>query len=87
MIYEQDLELYNPAADPSLLQEISSVTQGRFMRPEDFRSFLEELMGKGLNRQMTQNDVISLWDNWILLVAFVCVMTVEWFLRKKRGMV
>ncbi len=87
VIFEQDLELYNPAADPSLMQEISSMTQGRSLRPDEFRGFLEELMGRGLNRQMTQNHVVSLWDHWILLVAFVGVMSVEWFLRKKRGLV
>ncbi len=87
VIFEQDLEMYNPAADPSLLQEISSITQGRFLLPEDFRSFLEELIEKGVNRELTQNTVISLWDNWILLVCFVGVMSTEWFLRKKRGMV
>ncbi|TWU14129.1 hypothetical protein CA54_29720 [Symmachiella macrocystis] len=87
VVFEQDLEMYNPAADPSLLQEISSVTQGRFLLPEDFRGFLEELIDKGINRQLTQNKVVSLWDNWILLVCFVGVMSTEWFLRKKRGMV
>ena len=87
VIFEQDLEMYNPAADPSLLQEISSVTQGRFLLPEDFRSFLEDLIAKGVNRQLTQNKVVSLWDNWILLVCFVGVMSAEWFLRKKRGLV
>lgn len=87
VVFEQDLELYNPAADPSLLQEISSVTQGIFVRPEDFRGFLEKLLEKGLNREMTQNHVISLWDNWILIVVFVTVMSLEWFIRKKRGMV
>jgi len=87
VIFEQDLELYNPAADPSLLQEISSITQGRFVRPEEFRQFLEEMIEKGISRETTRNHVISLWDNWVLLVGFVALMTAEWFLRKKRGMV
>jgi len=87
VVYEQDLELHNPAADPSLLQEISSVTQGRFVRPEEFREFLEGLIEKGLNRELTQNHLISLWDNWVLIVLFVTVMSTEWFVRKKRGLI
>jgi len=37
--------------------------------------------------QVTRVNRILLWDNWPLLSLFVLVMTLEWFFRKRRGLV
>ena len=88
IIYEQDLELHNPAADFSLLEEIARITAGKFLPPEDLGKFLREMIdGHKLNLEVKKVTRISLWDNWPLLVLFACVMTAEWFLRKKSGLV
>ena len=82
----RDLELDYPSADHDFLKELASITGGASMKPEDLGSLLERLKQTKFNA-LTRIQVINLWDNWWLLVAFVAVMSLEWFLRKKRGLV
>lgn len=84
----RDLELDNPSADLALLQEISAVTGGTSMSPEDFGSFLTRLLQEGINNpEITKVTRLTLWDNWWFLLGFVALMTAEWFVRKHRGLV
>jgi uncharacterized membrane protein len=89
IIDSRDLEMDNPAADLALLEEIAALTGGTSMPPEQFTSFLERLLaGDGLRKlEVTHLNRITLWDNWPFLLVFVGVMSVEWFLRKRRGLV
>lgn len=86
IVYEQDLELHNPAADFTLLEEISRITQGQHIPPEQLGAFLLGLKGK-LSAEAVKVTKVNLWDNWGLLLAFVLAMSAEWFLRKNRGLV
>lgn len=88
IVDDRDLELDNPAADPALLEEISWLTGGLSMPPEQLASHLTHLLEQGLSHvEITKLTRVTLWDNWGLLVAFVGLMSVEWFLRKRRGLV
>ena len=84
----RDPELDNPVADFSMLREISHASGGEFLTAEQLSEKLESwaadgLPGLSLARQQQQ----SLWDNWYVLLLLVLLMTVEWALRKKRGLV
>jgi uncharacterized membrane protein len=87
LVYDHDLELHNPAADFALLEEIAKLTGGTSIPPGDLASHLKKLSRMGLNVQVTRVNRILLWDNWPLLSLFVLVMTLEWFFRKRRGLV
>lgn len=88
LVDSTDPELDNPAADPALLQELARQTGGRIIPAEEFDGFLEELIDAGPpNLSLTQITRVSLWDNWWYLAAFVTTMTVEWIVRKRRGLV
>jgi len=87
IVFDQDLELHNPAADFALLEEISRITGGTGVPPGDLSAHLKKLARLGLNVEVTRISRILLWDNWPILVVFVCAITLEWFLRKRRGLV
>jgi hypothetical protein len=81
----RDLELDYPSADYEFLKEISSMTGGQSVKPEEVDALLDRLNESKTN--VTRVQTITLWDNWGLLLIFVGLMTTEWFLRKKRGLV
>lgn len=87
LVYDQDLELHNPAADFALLEEIAKITGGTSVPPGELAAHLRNLARAGLNVEVTRVTRILLWDNWPLLAVFVLAMTIEWFLRKRRGLV
>ncbi|QDT42441.1 hypothetical protein Pan241w_25250 [Gimesia alba] len=84
----RDLELDNPAADYSLLETIASLSGGSALPPEELESFLTRMnKEKSWNNGLIRYRRISLWDNWYFLGLFVLMLSGEWFLRKKKGLV
>jgi len=81
----RDLELDYPSADVDFLKELSAITGGLSLRPEEIDGLLDRLINSKSN--LTRVQTTPLWDNWWLLSLFVGLMSVEWFLRKKRGLV
>jgi hypothetical protein len=87
LVYDQDLELHNPAADFLLLDEIAKITGGTNVPPGELAAHLKKLARLGLNVEVTRVERKLLWDNWPLLAIFVFTLTLEWFFRKRRGLV
>jgi hypothetical protein len=87
LVYDQDLELHNPAADFALLEEIARITGGTNVPPGELAVHLRKLAKLGLNVEVTRIQKILLWDNWPLLAVFVLSLTLEWYFRKRRGLV
>ena len=87
LVEDQDLELHNPAADPGLLAELSRTTAGAAMTPEEFPGYLDRLLTESLNIDVTRERRTPLWDNGWVLAFFTGLLSLEWWLRKKRGLV
>ena len=87
IVEARDIELDNPAADPDLLAEIAVLTGGSVVPPEKLGTFMDDLLKSGISTELTRNRMVNLWDNWPLLLVFASVMTLEWFVRKKNGLV
>lgn len=84
----RDPELDNPVADFALLEEIAALSGGDALPPEQLAHRLNAWLDEGIpNLEMTRFTNITLWDNWLFLVVFVGVLSAEWFLRKRRGLV
>jgi hypothetical protein len=87
IVDERDLELDNPAADPDLLREIAEITGASAVPAEELGGFLDQLLREGIATEVTRQSQVNLWDNWPALCVFVLLMTTEWVLRKRRGLV
>jgi hypothetical protein len=89
-VSDQDVELDQPAAEPTLLASLAAMTSeagGAGLAPEELPDLLEQLQAKVQEFEEEIVESITLWDRWPPLVAFVGLLSTEWFLRKKWGMV
>jgi uncharacterized membrane protein len=89
-IFDQDLELSNPAADHDLLRRLASITSesgGRMLAREELPQLLESL--KGLPEQIAVEHETR-WrlagtagDAWAFYLLMAGLLISEWYLRKK----
>ncbi|MCX7393962.1 MAG: hypothetical protein NTW75_07515 [Planctomycetales bacterium] len=82
----RDRELDHPSADYEFLKQLSTITGGLALKPEDLGGLVERLKSTQF-ADFTKTQRILLWDNGWFLMVFVGLMSSEWFLRKKRGLV
>jgi uncharacterized membrane protein len=90
LVFEQDLELDNAAADPTLLASLSAMTKpvgGKSLAPEELPKLLADLAEQPLEMEVEAQEKITLWDTWPFFILFVGLISVEWYLRKKWGLV
>lgn len=87
MVFDRNLELDSPVAFPKLLENLSVITGGRSVAPEQLPTLLEELSKQSDELVEKRETQKTLYDDWRLLLAFVCCLSLEWFLRKRWGLV
>jgi|GEM_PF-3566970 len=82
---ESSGELARPAQRVSLLQSLSQRSGGTYL-PEPRAADLADLVAGTLRRDV---EIIEtpLWSNWLWFLAIVLLLTIEWILRKKWGLV
>jgi uncharacterized membrane protein len=89
-VHYQDLELDNPAARPAMLASLSKMTAssgGRPVPPEAFSDLLREIAEKPPEMEIESQTKYTPWDKPEFFIAVVGLLCVEWYLRKKWGMV
>jgi uncharacterized membrane protein len=89
IVDSRDPELENPASDPKLMNEIAELSGGASIPPEKVKSFLEDQISQNSFARADLEYIrqINLWDNWPFLGIFVGLLTIEWIIRKRRGLV
>ena len=87
LVDARDLELDDPSADPDLLDQIATLSGGVRFTPEQFEAAIEQLKETTVTAGLARANIIDLWDNWYVLGLFVLLLSTEWYLRKRRGMV
>jgi len=78
-------EFHNAAMNPTLLKNLSSITGGRFYAADDWQNLPEDIayIDKGASR-IEDKD---LWDMPFFFLLLVGVVSTEWILRKRKGLV
>lgn len=83
-----DLELINPQQNANFLKLLSNTTNGKYYFNNDYKDVFERInqTNKRFNKEKIEVSEINLWSNEILLIILILLFALEWFLRKREGM-
>lgn len=84
LIDQASVEGTEPAANPDLLRRLAARTGGAFVTPEEARSTLAAIARERASALRTAE--IKLWNHAAIFIAFVGCLSLEWFLRRRRGL-
>jgi hypothetical protein len=84
LVDEASVEGLSPAANPDLLRRLALATGGAFVPPAAARSTLAAVARDRATALRTAE--IKLWNHPALFLAFVGCLSLEWFLRRRRGL-
>lgn len=90
LVYEQDLELDNPAADPGLLSSLARTTAevgGAAHAAEELPAVLRRIQQEPPDLEVATEIRHTYWDTWPFFLLFIAALTAEWYLRKRWGLV
>ena len=94
VVYDQDLELHEPAANPSLMANLAGMTAkagGRVVAPEELGSLLDQIEEKLVELDIEVQTSFQFADEgrhaWAFFLCVAALLSTEWVLRKKWGLV
>ena len=87
LVADGNLELERPEANPATLTNLAATTGGKTVPPEEFESLLDELLQKRDTVVDYREVKKTLYDTWLIFALFVAIMTLDWILRKRWGLV
>ena len=91
LVYSPDIELLNALADIDGLKEMALAAGdlGRIIQPEDLAKTFDELDAANITRSRVRTEIVDLPDvfRWHLFAAILTLLTAEWALRKRKGLV
>ena len=82
---EYSAELADLQAQPAVLRGLSRATGGFFTSPDSVNLLAEHVHGAATVTPVTREN--ELWNNRIILALILVLLTSEWFIRKRKGMV
>lgn len=88
-IGEIALEYMNLQMNAPLLRNLAARTGGKFYTPDNVQTFLDDLKNNPNFKPVSFTDKYesALWNLPYILAAVILLFAIEWFLRKKFGMI
>ncbi len=87
LVFQQDLELDNAAADAPTMESLAAMTGGQSLAPEQLPELIQRLTDETQHLEVRQETKKTFWDTWPFFLTIVCLLGVEWYLRKRWGLV
>jgi hypothetical protein len=87
LVFQQDLELDNASADASTMESLAAMTGGQSLAPEQLSELIWRLIDETRHLDVQQETKKTFWDTWLFFLTLVCLLGVEWYLRKRWGLV
>jgi hypothetical protein len=90
IVYDQDLELENSTPRPTLMANLAQTTKafgGKTLVPEDLSKLCQELRRQPRDLEVAVETKQTPWDSPYYFLMVVALLSAEWYLRKKWGLV
>jgi uncharacterized membrane protein len=87
LVSRQDLELDNAAADAAVLESLAAMTGGESIEPERLPDLIQRLTADTQHLEVEQETKKTFWDTWGFFLTLVGFLGLEWYLRKRWGLV
>lgn len=87
---DRDMELDQPAAEPTLLASLANITGdsgGQGLAPEELPELLKQLQSRTTEFEEEIRKERTLWDTWPVFLSLVGLLGTEWYMRKRWGLV
>jgi hypothetical protein len=78
-------EFQDLSADPQLMHELATLSEGRTLKKEDISKLPEIVREWHQRRQLAYTHHI-LWDRWWILLPVITLLCLEWYLRRRTGL-
>ncbi len=82
--YDYSVETIDTSADPATMRDVAQASGGQYLDPAEPRRLLSLLEQAHPPRQASR-EAEFLWDRPSLFAAIVGLLTIEWFMRRRRG--
>jgi hypothetical protein len=86
-VFHQDLELDNASADAETMKSLAAMTGGESLAPEQLPDLVKRLAEQTSQFEVQQETKKTFWDTWPFFLFLVGLLTIEWYLRKRWGLV
>ena len=87
-IGDVDIEMANPRMNYDFLNQLANLTKGKYFNADNYQQLfqiLNERSNKSVKEKLNTSE-IRLWSNeWLMIIAIV-LFALEWFFRKRWGM-
>lgn len=87
LVFREDLELDQPAADQATLDAVAAATGGKSLAVDGLPAVLDQLARQAESLEVRTEQKRPLWDNWPMLLLVVGLFSVDWYLRRRWAMV
>ena len=82
-----DVETDNPRANIRLLRRIAELSGGRYFDYNQGGKAFEYLLARPVGYSKPTMEIVELWNSGWVMAAFVLLLLVEWWLRKRMGLI
>ncbi len=84
LVDHASLEGTTPAANPDLLRRLAARTGGALVDPAEARTSIRSVVASRVSAARAVE--VKLWNHAGMFIAFVSCVSLEWFLRRRRGL-
>ena len=73
------------SADPDLMRKLAELSRGAVIKPEDVARMPEVVRRWEASREISHRQQ-PVWDRWWLLTAVIVLLGLEWWFRRREGL-